>query len=113
MELTALPLTYSSQEMPLIDPVCSGDSVQRFNGTSGEFINNYIDKKVSYASGLAFSADNSKIFVTGPYAGNLIATFKAQDNDTVAHFDTLFRDQYMRNCQGLVRYNQTLFAACR
>jgi hypothetical protein len=85
----------------------------RFSGTDGSFISKYIDKEVGYASGIAFSADKEKIFVTGPYAGNLIAVFKASDNLNTAHFSTLFEDDYMKNCQGLQLNDATLYAACR
>eukprot|EP00656_Telonema_subtile_P058342 TRINITY_DN9857_c0_g1_i1.p1 TRINITY_DN9857_c0_g1~~TRINITY_DN9857_c0_g1_i1.p1 ORF type:complete len:402 (-),score=103.02 TRINITY_DN9857_c0_g1_i1:109-1314(-) len=93
--------------------VTSEDTVLRFNGSTGGFVSKYIDKQVNYASGLAFSADASKTFVTGPYAGNLIAVFEAAANESTAHLSSLFTDQYMKRCQGLVRYNESLFAACR
>eukprot|EP00658_Telonema_sp_P-2_P032557 TRINITY_DN24077_c0_g1_i4.p1 TRINITY_DN24077_c0_g1~~TRINITY_DN24077_c0_g1_i4.p1 ORF type:complete len:383 (-),score=62.72 TRINITY_DN24077_c0_g1_i4:331-1479(-) len=93
--------------------VTSGDTVMRFNQTNGTFVSKYIDKRVSYAAGMTFSASSEELFVTGPYAGKLIAVFKASSNETVARFSGLYQDQYMQNCQGLVRYNDSLFAACR
>ena len=89
----------------------SEGTVYRFNGTSGAFHSKYIDKRVNYASGIAATSTGSKLFVTGPYAGNLIATFDT--TPSIARFSALYEDKFMQRCQGLVHHQAHLYVACR
>lgn len=83
----------------------------RINGTDGRFISKYIDKRVNYAAGFVF--DSNELYVTGPYAGNVIVAFSESEQDNIAQFSKVYSDRYMRNCQGLQLHNQTLYSACR
>lgn len=90
-------------------------TVYRFHGDTGVFHSKYTDKAVNYATGFDYSDDASKLYVTGPYAGNLIATFDVPSTDGVtsmARFSALYEDAYMRRCQGLVYHQAHLYAAC-
>jgi len=86
-------------------------TVFRFEGSSGKFLSKYIDKQVGYASGLDLTDDGSKLYVTGPYAGNLIATFDT--SSSIGRFSALYEDKYMKRCQGLVYHQAHLYVACK
>lgn len=92
--------------------VSSEDSIIRMNGSDGSFVSKYIDKQVNYAAGFVFDS-SSQLFVTGPYAGNVIAVFSSSEEDQLAHFTKVYSDSYMKRCQGLQLHNATLYSACK
>ena len=55
--------------------------------------------------------NRSETSCTGPYAGNLIATFDT--SATISRFSALYEDRYMKQCQGLVYHDAFLYTACR
>merc|ERR1711907_184173 len=83
------------------------DAVIQFQNTTGAFKSKFTDKKVNYANGLVFGthAETSHLYVTGPYAGKVIAKFDQNNGTYIEHFE----DRDLQYPLGMVYHEQTLY----